>query len=122
MNFKGTVTNVGEVVNGTSKSGKPYSRQQYVLTYDDTKPEWPKAVVFDVMNDNIGKFNLQLNGEYEVEVDFSVREWQGKHYQSASCWKATPLNTANAAPQTQYQQPAQQPGHTNPPQTDDLPF
>ena len=88
--FKGIVSYVSAVQNGTSKAGKAWSKVDVVLTYDNSKPEWPKAIAFSVMNDNIGKFNLQAGNEYEVEVDFKVNERQGKHYMSASCWKATP--------------------------------
>lgn len=87
--FKGVVTDISQIQSGTSKSGKQWQRVDVVLTYDNSKPEYPKAVLFSVMNDNIGKFNLQHGCEYEVEVDFSVREYNGKAYMSASCWKST---------------------------------
>lgn len=95
--FKGTVTSVSQVQSGISKSDKPWQRVDVVLTYDNSKPEYPKSILFSVMNDNIGKFNLQPGSEYEVEVDFSTREYNGKIYMSASCWKATALaQTAEA--------------------------
>lgn len=89
-----------------------------MLTYDNSNANYPKAVVFDVLNDNIDKFNLQAGAEYKVEVDFAVREYQGKFYQSASAWKATPpqQQAPQAAPQPQYA-PAQQAQ-----QDGDLPF
>lgn len=117
--FKGLVAAVSPIQSGTSKSGKAWRKVDVVLIYDNSKPEYPKAIVFSVMNDNIEKFAFMQAREYEVEVDFSEREYNSKHYMSATCWKATALNTA---PQTQYQQPVQQQVHTNPPQTDDLPF
>lgn len=117
--FKGQVAAVSPIQSGTSKSGKAWRKVDVVLIYDNSKPEYPKAIMFSVMNDNIEKFGFVLGGEYEVEIDFSVREYNSKHYMSAACWKATALN---AAPQTQYQQPVQQQIHTNPPQTEDLPF
>lgn len=121
--FKGLVAAVSPIQSGTSKSGKAWRKVDVVLIYDNSKPEYPKAIVFSVMNDNIEKFSFMQAHEYEVEVDFSVREYQGKHYMSASCWKAARLDTANAsAPQTQYQPPVQQQVNTNPPQTEDLPF
>lgn len=126
MKFTGTITAVSALVSGTSKSGKAYSRQEYVLTYDNSKPEWPKAIVFSVMNDNIGKFALQIGREYEVEVDFSAREWQDKFYLSASCWKAAPAPTQQgwqaAYPQPQYAQPQYVQPTPPLPQGDDLPF
>lgn len=116
--FKGLVAAVSPIQSGTSKSGKAWRKVDVVLIYDNSKPEYPKAIVFSVMNDNIEKFCFVQGGEYEVEVDFSVREYQGKHYMSASCWKAARLDEASAAPQAQYQPQ----GYAAPSQTDDIPF
>lgn len=96
--FKGIISYISVVQNGTSKAGKAWSKVDVVLTYDKTKPEYPKEIAFSVMNDNIAKFNLQAGNEYEVEVDFSVREYQGKRYMSASCWKATLTQSNTPAP------------------------
>ncbi len=120
--FKGLVAAVSPIQSGTSKSGKAWRKVDVVLTYDNSKPEYPKSIVFSVMNDNIEKFGFMQGGEYEVEVDFSVREYNSKHYMSAACWKATALNAPTAAPQNQSQQPVQQQINTNPPQTEELPF
>ncbi len=116
--FKGFISQALPEQSGVSRNGNNWRKRTYVLTYDNSNTNYPKAVVFDVMNDNIDKLNLQLGAEYEVEVDFSVREYQGKFYQSASAWKATPTQQSapHPAPQPQYApaQPTQQ--------GDDLPF
>lgn len=126
--FKGTVTSVSQIQSGTSKSGKQWQRVDVVLTYDNSKPEYPKSILFSVMNDNIGKFNIQQSVEYEVEVDFSCREYNGRTYMSASCWKATPIQQVPVQPaqqgwQAAYPQPQTQPQSSPPAQwADDLPF
>lgn len=129
MQFNGTVTAISALQSGTSKAGKEWRKIDVVLTYDNSKPEYPKAIVFSVMNDNIEKFGFQVGGEYEVEVDFSVREYNGKNYMSANAWKATAKNVPTApAPQSAtptldsmgvsgYQKTS-----TPPPADDDLPF
>lgn len=114
--FKGVVTAVSQIQSGTSRAGNQWRRVDAVLTYDNSKPEWPKAIVFSVMNDNIDKFNLQQGCEYEVEVDFSIREYNGKTYMSASCWKATPIQL------TLVQPPSPAPNSAQPEQTDEFPF
>lgn len=125
--FKGVITAITPIQSGTSKSGKQWQRVDVVLTYDNSKPDYPKAILFSVMNDNIGKFNLQQGCEYEVEVDFAVREYQGRNYMSASCWKAIPTQQPQQAPaqqgwQQMYQQPQTQPQTQTTPQDSDLPF
>ena len=116
MQFNGTVTAISPIQSGTSKAGKEWRKIDVVLTYDSSKPEYPKAIVFSVMNDNIEKFGFQVGGEYEVEVDFSVREYNGKNYMSANAWKATAKNVPTApAPQQVAQTQTQE-------EADQLPF
>jgi len=123
MKFTGTITAVSAIASGTSKSGKAWRKVDACMTYDNSKPEYPKAIKFSVMNDNIEKFALQVGGEYEIEVDFSVREYNGKNYMDASCWKAAPIGAAaQQGWQAAYQQPQQQAQPTPPAQDDDLPF
>ena len=115
--FNGTVTAISPIQSGTSKAGKEWRKIDVVLTYDNSKPEYPKAIVFSVMNDNIEKFGFQVGGEYEVEVDFSVREYQNKHYLSANAWKATAKNVPTAPAPQQVAQTAPQAQEES-----DLPF
>ena len=118
--FRGIITAISQMQSGTSKSGNQWSKIDAVLTYDNTKPEYPKSVLFSVMNDNIAKFNLQVGAEYEIDVDFSTREYNGKLYMSATCWRASvyaqavvqpqaPQGWQMAYPQQQVQQPMQVP-------------
>lgn len=99
--FKGTVTAISQKQSGTSKSNKAWSKIDVTMVYDNSKPEWPKSIVFSVMNDNIEKMGFVVGREYEVEVDFSTREYNGKAYMSASCWKATPTQQPSAQPTEQ---------------------
>lgn len=125
MKFTGTIEKALPEVSGTSKSGNAWRKREYVCVYDRSNANYPKSVVFQVMNDNIDKLNLQQGCEYELEVDFDSREWNGRYFLQASCWKATPLQ---AQPVQQgwpaaYPQPTAQPQATPAPQGgDDLPF
>ena len=105
--FNGTVTAISALQSGTSKAGKGWRKIDVVLEYEH-HDQYPKAIVFSVMNDNIEKFGFQVGGEYEVEVDFSVREYQNKHYLSANAWKATAKNVPAATAPQQVAQTAQE--------------
>lgn len=115
--FNGTITLAMPEVSGTSQSGKQWRRRSYVLRYDNSNEQYLKEVLFDVLGDKIDSLNIQQGGEYEVEIDFSVREYQGRRYMSASAWKATAKNVPNATAPQQATQPAPQPQGA-----DDLPF
>lgn len=132
-NFKGVITAITQKQSGTSKAGKAWERIEVVLVYDNSNPQYPKSVVFSVMNARIAEFNLQVGKEYEVELDFDTREWNGRYFLSASCWKATamaapaPAPTAEAAPQQGWenlypQQPAAAPAKPAVSDAEPLPF
>lgn len=129
MNFKGIINAAMPVASGTSKSGKEWRRASYILTYDNSNEQYPKSVLFDVMGDKIEQLNIQQGVEYEVEIDFTTREYNGRTYMSASAWKATPTQQAPTQPsqpvqqdwQAAYPQPAAKP-QTASQEDEGLPF
>ena len=133
--FKGIITAALPIASGTSKNGKEWRRASYILTYDNSNPQYPKSVLFDVMGDRIEQLNIRQGQEYEVEIDFTTREFNGRNFMSASAWKATPATQqTNPAPtpapaqqgwQAIYPAPAAQPAQPAAPKADDannLPF
>ena len=131
MTFKGIITAAMPVASGTSKNGKEWRRASYILQYDNSNEQYPKSVLFDVMGDKIEQLNIKQGVEYEVEIDFSTREYNGRTYMSASCWKATPAQQPQQAPaqpqpvqqgwQAAYPQPAAKP-QTASQEDEGLPF
>lgn len=127
MTFKGIITAAMPVASGTSKSGKEWRRASYILTYDYSNEQYPKSVLFDVMGDKIEQLNIKQGQEYEIEIDFTTREYNGRTYMSASAWKATPTQQPQQAPAQQgweqmYQQPQAQQTQSAHTQDDGLPF
>ena len=127
MTFKGIITAAMPVASGTSKSGKEWRRASYILQYDNSNEQYPKSVLFDVMGDKIEQLNIQQGQEYEIEIDFTTREYNGRTYMSASAWKATPTQQPQQAPAQQgweqmYKQPQAQPQTPKDDMGNDLPF
>lgn len=88
MTINGTITAALPETNGTSnKTGNKWRRREYVITYDNSKPEFPKSVLFSVLNDNIDRFNLQVGKDYQLDVDFTTREYEGRFYMEGTCWR-----------------------------------
>lgn len=112
---------------GVSKAGKEWSRQDYVI---ETKEQYPKKIAFSVMNDNIMNFGLTVGQEADIHVDINATEWNGKWYNSITCWKATVRNQGQQAVPNYASAPPQQPTSAQPTQQqmfgnenkDDLPF
>lgn len=118
MIFSGIIQTALPEQSGTTAAGKIWRRKDFILLYDNSNTQYPKTVLFSVMGDNIDKLNIQQGVEYDIEIDFSTREYNGKTYMSATAWKATAKN------QSTTQQPAYAPAQPVPsmPPTDDLPF
>ncbi len=119
MEIKGTITNALPEQSGTSKSGKSWRKKEYIVEYEHG--QYPKSVVFSVIGQKIDELNIQQGAEYDLSIDFEAREWNGRYFLQASCWKATPTQQATAQPAPQ--QPVYQQAQTQvPAQDSDLPF
>lgn len=114
MIFSGIIQTAMPEQSGVTAAGKAWRRKDFILLYDNTNAQYPKTVLFSVMGDNIDKLTIQQGVEYEVEIDFTTREYNGRTYMSATTWKATAKN------QPALQQPTQP--QAQPQQADDIPF
>ena len=127
MQFNVTIEKALPEQGGTSKSGKQWRKRSYVGVYDASNTQYPKKIVFDIMGDKIDQMNIQEGGQYAVDIDFDAREWNGRYFLSASCWKATALSQPQSAPQVNdpYAVMGMQPKQVQPQPTfdgDPLPF
>lgn len=127
MTFSGIIQTALPEQSGTTAAGKQWRRKDFILLYDNSNAQYPKTVLFSVMGENINKLNIQQGVEYDVEIDFSTREYNGRTYMSATAWKATAKNQqpAPAPANDPYAAMGMQPreAQTAPAQDDsDLPF
>lgn len=128
MNITGTITAVLPETAGTSKSGKAWRKREAIVEYQHG--QYPKSIVFQMMNDTIDKLNIQQGQEYDLELDFESREWNGRYFLQASCWKATLKSQQAQQPQPQSATPTLDSmgvkgfgeRQAAPPDDEDLPF
>lgn len=128
MRFQGTILKV-QTFSGTSKSGKEWRRQDVVLEYESG--QYPKSILFSVMNDNIEKFAFREGMWCEVDVNFTTNEYNGRVYMQGNCWRTygdAQYPTQEAAPVAD-KPVAKKPAKAKPVQaeipqeeSDDLPF
>lgn len=90
MDITGIITVALPETSGVSKFGKSWRKRSYVCVYDNTNANYVKSIVFDVLGGKIDEFNLQQGAEYDLKIDFEAKEWNGKYFQTAVCWKAIP--------------------------------
>lgn len=111
MKVTGKITKVLIPKTGTSKSGKDWIKQSFILTTTD---EYNNLYCFEVFGtekvENFNKYN-KVNDEVTVEFNVSCNEWEGKYFTSLQSWK---INKTNQEPVS---------AELNKSQTDDdLPF
>ena len=86
LSIKGTIKQKLELEQGTSKAGKEWKSQSFVL---DTGAQYNPDICFKLFGED--KINLitNLNEGTEVEVSFNLssREWNEKWFTSADAWK-----------------------------------
>lgn len=142
MDIKGKIIRIGQQETGTSKSGKPWKKQLYVL---ETDGEYPHKIAFSLMNEKIEKCNIQIGQTVSAALDIRSTEFNGKWYTSLTAWSVKnfgfeqAVNTVpvyeqqppqgyapSVTPQNIYGQPIQTPQYPTTPQsqpdTAGLPF
>lgn len=87
IQLSGTVTHILPLQGGVSKSsGKEWKKQSYVLLVEEG--QYPRSVTFDIVGEErIKKSAIQLNEQITVHLDINCNEWQGKFYNSITCWR-----------------------------------
>ena len=121
LSVKGTIKQKLELEQGTSKAGKEWKSQSFVL---NTGAQYNPDICFKLFGED--KINLitNLNEGDEVEVSFNLssREWNEKWFTSADAWKIE-KSANNTSTTTETVDDSDIPVfENNQTQEDDLPF
>ena len=70
---------------GTSKTGKQWEKQSFIL---DTGADFNSEICITTFGENIEKIqNIKEGTDIEVSVNISSKEVNGKYYHNISAWK-----------------------------------
>lgn len=85
MNCKGKLTKVLDIQTGTSKAGKEWKKQNFVI---DTGDQFNPEVCFQVFGDDKIKMLSQFKEGDNLDVSFNLssREFNGKYYHNVDAW------------------------------------
>ncbi len=127
LNVTGRVLQILPLQQGTSKAGKPWKSQMFVL---DTGGQYPKKIPIKLFGDSVDKFPLQVGQEVTASLDLDGREWEGKWFAEIKAWNivyagAQSAQTATAPTATPQPAPTAQPATpapATPQESSDLPF
>jgi hypothetical protein len=121
LSIKGKLAQILAVESGTSKAGKEWKKQGFII---DTGDQYNPNVCFSLFGeDKIGMLsNFSVGQEIEVSFNLSSREFNGKWYHNVDAWRITAAE--NAVPQNAPQQAVAAPTIDDMPsdENDDLPF
>jgi hypothetical protein len=95
MDIKGQLVQVLPLQTGTSKAGKEWSKQEFVI---ETEDQFPKKVCFTLFGDKVSLLNgLSVGTPVEVAFNLESREFNGKWYSNINAWKLNPVQTQAAS-------------------------
>ena len=87
MKAEGRIVKFDERQTGTSKSGKEWVKQTFVI---DTGEEYNNILAFEVFGqdkvDNLNKYN-KVGDKVSVEFNVQCNEWQGRYFTSLQAWR-----------------------------------
>ena len=90
MNVIGKLIKVSPIENGTSKAGKEWKKQNFVI---DTGAKYNPEICFQLFGDEKLDMIKSIKIGHKVDVYFNVssREYNGKYYHNLDAWKVSPI-------------------------------
>lgn len=91
--IKGKINQILQVESGTSKAGKEWKKQSFVI---DTGAQYNPMVCFSLFGEEKISMLNNLSAGQEVEVSFNLssREYNGKWYHNIDAWKIDAMTNA----------------------------
>jgi hypothetical protein len=99
MDIRGRIAFVGDIATGKSqRTGNDWKSQDVVVEYyEHDTDRYPDRVLVRIMNERIDELQLHENDLVTATVGFDVREYNGRHYLEARCYKMTKEQSAPQA-------------------------
>jgi hypothetical protein len=89
LEIKGTLTKIGEIVEGLNKDNQPWQKLTYTVTTDQT---YNNLYAFEVFSqekvEQFRKYNV-VGNKVKVQFNVSTNEWKGKYFTTLQSWRCT---------------------------------
>ena len=90
MKIKARIQKILEVQTGTSKAGREWKKQAFIVTQFNS---FKDDLYCEMWNKDIDLLTVRKEGEtVEMELLIKSREWNGKYYTNVNCSLITPVN------------------------------
>jgi len=118
--IKGKINKILSIESGTSKAGKEWKKQGFVI---DTGAQYNPEVCFSLFGDDKIEMLKNYSEGQHVEVSFNVssREFNGKYYHNLDAWKIS-NNKIKEIPQMEGTSNSLDNLNISDAEDDDLPF
>ncbi|MCM1222155.1 MAG: DUF3127 domain-containing protein [Lachnospiraceae bacterium] len=73
----------------SKSSNKAWKKKEYVL---ETQEQYPRKVCFQLFNDKVDQFPLQVGQDVKVGIDIESREYNGRWYTQVSAYNVEILS------------------------------
>ena len=95
LSIKGKLSRKLSVESGTSKAGKEWKKQTFLV---DTGAQYNPEICFQLFGeDKISMLeHYNIGDEIEVSFNLSSREWNGKYFHNVDAWKIEKIVTKNS--------------------------
>jgi hypothetical protein len=85
LDITGKILQIMPTTTGTSKAGKDWVKQEFVI---ETQETYPKKVCISVMGDKTQELKKYVPGnEVKVSLNLESREYNGKWYTNVNAWR-----------------------------------
>ena len=123
LDITGKILQIMPPTSGTSKAGKDWVKQEFVI---ETQETYPKKVCISLMGDKTQELSKYTPGsEVKVSLNLESREYNGKWYTNVNAWRiesagSSPASEGNHAASSMDEPPIY--AGSSDSSTDDLPF
>lgn len=114
MEIQGKVLELLAEATGEGRNGV-WRKQEFIL---ETQDQFPKKVCIALWGERIDQYNLQVGDQITASVNIESREFNSRWYTDVKAWKIDKTGSGN----TPLPGNEQDPGPTEMPQDNDLPF
>ncbi len=123
LDITGKILQIMPPTSGTSKAGKDWVKQEFVI---ETQETYPKKVCISLMGEKTQELSKYTPGsEVKVSLNLESREYNGKWYTNVNAWRIESAGGAPSVENNQSSQTTEEPPYyaaSTDSSTDDLPF
>lgn len=109
LQLDGTIIDVMPSVNGISKNGKQWQKQEFVV---ETSEQYPRKICFSLFGGKVEEMShlIQVNNLVTVYFDIESHEYNGRWFTNINAYSIKPIGQADPSQSTMPLSPMEKAG------------